>query len=50
MVDFRGQVVLDTYVCPTMPVTDYRTATTGIEVAHLSPGWFWILDEAETCG
>ena len=39
LVNFRGTVVLDTYVCPTMPVTDYRTATTGIEAAHLNPGW-----------
>ncbi|KAJ8083916.1 hypothetical protein PM082_002683 [Marasmius tenuissimus] len=60
IVDYRGQVVLDTYVAPTMKacthtpsmacssfsvvrsskpsvqVTDYRTATTGIDASHLS--------------
>ncbi|KAE9408176.1 hypothetical protein BT96DRAFT_962844 [Gymnopus androsaceus JB14] len=36
IVDFRGNTVLDTYVAPTMKVTEYRTATTGIEPAHLS--------------
>ncbi|KAL0578730.1 hypothetical protein V5O48_003286 [Marasmius crinis-equi] len=59
IVDFRGQVVLDTYVAPTMKastlfpcllgfptfsrssnpfeqVTDYRTATTGVDASHLS--------------
>ncbi|TFY83998.1 hypothetical protein EWM64_g2 [Hericium alpestre] len=33
--NYRGEVLLDCYVAPTMPVTDYRTATTGIEPGHL---------------
>ncbi|EEB96719.1 hypothetical protein MPER_04098 [Moniliophthora perniciosa FA553] len=33
--DYRGHVLLDTYVAPTMKVTDYRTQTTGIQPAHL---------------
>ncbi|KAI0788673.1 ribonuclease H-like domain-containing protein [Abortiporus biennis] len=37
LVDYRGQTLLCTYVQPTMPVSDYRTATTGIEPEHLSP-------------
>ncbi|KAK0208089.1 hypothetical protein DFS33DRAFT_411026 [Desarmillaria ectypa] len=36
IVDYQGQVVLDTYVAPTMRITEYRTTTTGIEAAHLS--------------
>jgi hypothetical protein len=36
--DFRGTSLLDCYVVPTMPVTDYRTSTTGITPAHLGPG------------
>ncbi|ESK98005.1 nucleotide-binding protein frt1 [Moniliophthora roreri MCA 2997] len=35
IVDYRGQVILDTYVAPTMKVTDYRTQTTGIQPVHL---------------
>ncbi|THV05266.1 hypothetical protein K435DRAFT_895306 [Dendrothele bispora CBS 962.96] len=35
IVDFQGQTILDTYVQPTMKVTDYRTAQTGIESQHL---------------
>ncbi|KAF5375292.1 hypothetical protein D9758_000359 [Tetrapyrgos nigripes] len=35
IVDYRGQTVLDTYVAPTMKVTEYRTAQTGIEPGHL---------------
>ncbi|KAJ3491027.1 hypothetical protein NLI96_g966 [Meripilus lineatus] len=38
VVDYRGQTVLSTYVQPSMPVWDYRTATTGIEPEHLAPG------------
>ncbi|KAK7468815.1 hypothetical protein VKT23_003315 [Stygiomarasmius scandens] len=38
IVDFRGQTILDTYVQPTMKVTDYRTAQTGIEPQHLYGG------------
>lgn len=37
IVDYRGQIVYHTYVQPTIPVTDYRTATTGIEPQHLHP-------------
>ncbi|KAJ7580695.1 ribonuclease H-like domain-containing protein [Mycena floridula] len=36
IVDYQGQTVLDTYVVPTVKVTDYRTATTGIQPSHLS--------------
>lgn len=35
IVDFRGSVMLDTFVAPTMQVSDYRTTTTGIEACHL---------------
>ncbi|KAH8120274.1 ribonuclease H-like domain-containing protein [Phellopilus nigrolimitatus] len=36
LVNYRGSIVLDAYVRPTMPVTDYRTPTTGIEAKHLN--------------
>ncbi|KAJ7588743.1 hypothetical protein C8J56DRAFT_1077978, partial [Mycena floridula] len=36
IVDYWGQTVLDNYVVPTVKVTDYRTATTGIQPSHLS--------------
>lgn len=35
VVDYRGQMLLDKYVAPTMAVSDYRSATTGIEEGHL---------------
>ncbi|KAJ7579473.1 hypothetical protein C8J56DRAFT_1059073 [Mycena floridula] len=38
IVDYQGQTVLDTYVVPTSRVTDYRTATTGIQPSHLTGG------------
>ncbi|KAJ7589248.1 ribonuclease H-like domain-containing protein [Mycena floridula] len=38
IVDYQGQTVLDTYVVPTLKVTDYRTATTGIQPSHLTGG------------
>ncbi|VDC03187.1 unnamed protein product [Peniophora sp. CBMAI 1063] len=38
VVDFRGQVIVDYFVQPTMQVTDYRTATTGIQPQYLVPG------------
>ncbi len=38
LVDYRGQTVFCTYVLPTNPVTDYRTNTTGIQAADLTPG------------
>ncbi|TDL28522.1 hypothetical protein BD410DRAFT_781040 [Rickenella mellea] len=47
LIDFMGKVVLDAYVCPTMPVTDYRTATTGIEPRHLDPGVAMRFSEAQ---
>ncbi|KAI0068442.1 hypothetical protein BV25DRAFT_578987 [Artomyces pyxidatus] len=34
--DFRGTSLLDCYVAPTMPVTDYRVSTTGITADHLN--------------
>ncbi|EIW86792.1 hypothetical protein CONPUDRAFT_46102 [Coniophora puteana RWD-64-598 SS2] len=36
LVNFRGETLCDTYVAPTMPVTDYRTATTGIDPKTLT--------------
>ncbi|KAL0951296.1 hypothetical protein HGRIS_008006 [Hohenbuehelia grisea] len=36
IVDYWGKTLLDTYVAPTMQVTDYRTQVTGIEEKHLS--------------
>jgi len=36
LVGYRGNILLDVYVRPTMPVTDYRTAATGIEAGHLN--------------
>ncbi|KAJ7587415.1 ribonuclease H-like domain-containing protein [Mycena floridula] len=36
IVNYQGQTVLDTYVVPTMKVTDYPTATTGIQLSHLT--------------
>ncbi|KAJ7597615.1 hypothetical protein C8J56DRAFT_771385, partial [Mycena floridula] len=30
LVDYRGTIILDTYVRPTHPVEDYRTAETGL--------------------
>ena len=38
IVDYRGQCVYHTYVCSSLHVTEYRTATTGITAAHLSLG------------
>lgn len=38
VVDFKGSVILDTFVSPTMQVSDYRTSTTGIEACHLLAG------------
>ncbi|KAI0931852.1 hypothetical protein AcW1_000861 [Taiwanofungus camphoratus] len=35
IVNFRATTVFETFVQPTMPVSDYRTGTTGIEPAHL---------------
>ncbi|KAH7883513.1 hypothetical protein F5I97DRAFT_1813689 [Phlebopus sp. FC_14] len=35
IVDYRGNVILDTFVSPTMQVSDYRTATTGIGPSDL---------------
>ncbi|THH33563.1 hypothetical protein EUX98_g672 [Antrodiella citrinella] len=37
VVDYRGQTLFEAYVLPTMPVSDYRTSTTGIEAEHLAP-------------
>jgi hypothetical protein len=36
--NYRGTILLDCYVLPTMSVTDYRTSTTGITPADLSSG------------
>ncbi|CAL1696445.1 unnamed protein product [Somion occarium] len=36
IVDYRGNLVVDTFVRPTQPVSDYRTAQTGIRPVHLA--------------
>ncbi|KAI0735433.1 hypothetical protein C8Q76DRAFT_791984 [Earliella scabrosa] len=36
LTDYRGRVLLDTYVRPTQPVADYRTAETGLQAHHLN--------------
>ncbi|KAF6766143.1 ribonuclease H-like domain-containing protein [Ephemerocybe angulata] len=41
IVDYKGAVVFDKFVSPTMPVTDYRTVTTGITSAHLQLPEAW---------
>ncbi|KAJ2928760.1 hypothetical protein H1R20_g8157, partial [Candolleomyces eurysporus] len=41
IVDYKGTVIFDRYVLPTMPVTDYRTVTTGIGASHLQPPEAW---------
>ncbi|TFK30345.1 hypothetical protein FA15DRAFT_683734 [Coprinopsis marcescibilis] len=41
IVDYKGSVVFDHYVVPTLPVTDYRTAVTGITETHLRPPQAW---------
>jgi len=38
IVNYIGETILDTYVTPTMPVTDYRSTTTGILAEHLNSG------------
>ena len=38
IVDYRGGTVLDCFVKPTLPVSDYRTNVTGILPEHLQPG------------
>ncbi|KAG9104939.1 biotin synthase [Ceratobasidium sp. 370] len=35
VVDYYGQVLFDSFVRPTQPVVNYRTASTGIEQTHL---------------
>ncbi|GJE87771.1 exonuclease domain-containing protein [Phanerochaete sordida] len=36
LTDYRGFVIYDTYVRPTQPVSDYRTAQTGLTATHLA--------------
>ncbi|KAF8740638.1 hypothetical protein AX14_007779 [Amanita brunnescens Koide BX004] len=38
--DYRGNVILDTFVRPTHRVEDYRTAETGIQYSHLVNGMY----------
>ncbi len=40
VVDYRGQVLYDQFVQPTIAVTDYRTAQTGIVARDLAAGMF----------
>ncbi|KAH9921986.1 uncharacterized protein BXZ73DRAFT_21737, partial [Epithele typhae] len=35
LTDYRGNIIYDTYVQPTQPVADYRTAETGLRREHL---------------
>ncbi|KAG9099309.1 hypothetical protein FS749_001568 [Ceratobasidium sp. UAMH 11750] len=35
VVDYYGKVLFDSFVRPTQPVVNYRTASTGIEQAHV---------------
>lgn len=43
IVDYKGETILDKYVAPTTPVSDYRTSATGITETHLlsSKFIFW---------
>ena len=41
IVDYRGAIKLDCWVKPTLPVSDYRTVTTGIEAHHLTSGSYF---------
>jgi hypothetical protein len=41
IVDYRGTIKLDCWVKPTLPVSDYRTVTTGIEAHHLNSGSYF---------
>ncbi|KII93399.1 hypothetical protein PLICRDRAFT_101349 [Plicaturopsis crispa FD-325 SS-3] len=34
--DFRGKTIIDTFVAPTQPVTDYRNAQTGLQPLHFA--------------
>ncbi|KAA1468698.1 hypothetical protein DENSPDRAFT_912736 [Dentipellis sp. KUC8613] len=45
--DYRGTPVLECYVAPTMPVTDYRTSSTGIEPAHLHHSSAYKFDDVQ---
>jgi RNA exonuclease 4 len=38
LVNYHGEQLYDTYVKPTLPVTDYRTAVSGIRAHHLRAG------------
>ncbi|EIN14135.1 hypothetical protein PUNSTDRAFT_59423 [Punctularia strigosozonata HHB-11173 SS5] len=38
VVGYRGEIMWEAYITPTMPVSDYRTATTGITADNLAPG------------
>ncbi|PFH50802.1 hypothetical protein AMATHDRAFT_75377 [Amanita thiersii Skay4041] len=47
VVDYRGQLVFDKFVAPTMPVTDYRTSTTGITEADLYSNDAWPFNDLQ---
>lgn len=38
LVNFHGEQIYDTYVTPKLPVTDYRTAVSGIRPHHMTIG------------
>ncbi|PPQ62773.1 hypothetical protein CVT24_000467 [Panaeolus cyanescens] len=44
LVDYRGDVIFEKYVKPTSPVTDFRTAATGITPELLSSADAWTFD------
>ncbi|KAF8640507.1 hypothetical protein AX17_000169 [Amanita inopinata Kibby_2008] len=41
LVDYRGHIVFDKFVAPTLPVTDYRHSTTGMSEADLYSSEAW---------
>ncbi|KAF8971517.1 hypothetical protein BDZ97DRAFT_2033184 [Flammula alnicola] len=42
LIDYRGHIMLDTYVRPTHPVEDYRTSETGLRYLHLCEAPFFV--------
>ncbi|KAG6841914.1 hypothetical protein C0991_005094 [Blastosporella zonata] len=41
VVDYRGKILFDKYVIPTVAVTDYRTTMTGITADSFTSGNSW---------
>lgn len=38
LIDYRGNVIYDTYVQPSSPIISYRTTTTGLNGTHFVDG------------